>query len=183
MARTNEEALRVLSRRAKVARLVLTGVTNQYEIAERLGLDRIKGQPTVSRDLAAIKAEWKLAAVQALDEAKGREIARLEAVEAELWAAWERSKEERQSTRTRRRAGGQQMTDEAEVSREKRDGNPKFLDAILRCIELRCRILGILQQEAIGSTTVVTVVGGVDLQAVTGQKPGLAHDRIGTGPN
>lgn len=162
--RNNEEALRVLSRRAKVARLVLAGITNQFEIAERLGLEKFSGQRTVSRDLAAVREAWKAAAVQALDEAKGRELAKLEAIEAEYWAAWERSKAPRESTRTRRRAGGERTTDEAEVRKEQRDGNPRFLMGAERCVRLRCQILGILEPEGSGNTTVVTVVGGIDLQ-------------------
>jgi hypothetical protein len=53
MARTSKAALRVLSRRKKVADLVVRGVTNQYEIAIRLGMESGAGQRMVSRDLAA----------------------------------------------------------------------------------------------------------------------------------
>jgi hypothetical protein len=35
----------------------------------------------------------------------------------------------------------------AETRTENRDGNPKFLDGIFRCIQLRCRLLGLLITE------------------------------------
>lgn len=188
MARTTEEALRVASRRAKVARLVLTGTTNQYEIAERLGMDPVKGQPQISRDISTIEAAWKASAIRDLDEAKGKELERLDVLESEYWAAWERSK--RQRTRRRERASERPGKDGAtyhetyaEQTKEKRDGNPKFLDGVEKCIKLRCQILSILQPEGTGATTVVTVVGGIDLAAVIGKAPGIPHDRISTGPN
>jgi hypothetical protein len=140
MPRSSAEALRMASRRSKVAALVLQGVTNQFEIANKIGLGD-EGQSTVSRDLKAIKAEWRQSTLVDWNEAKGKELARLDRVEAEYWAAWERSKIEKESTRTKRRTGGESPSDEAEVKKEKRDGDPRFLEGILGCIAQRCRLL------------------------------------------
>jgi hypothetical protein len=43
----------------------------------------------VAHDQAALLKGWRAAAVRDLDEAKGRELTRLDLMEAEAWAAWE----------------------------------------------------------------------------------------------
>src|SRR5262245_22827380 len=146
MHKSHAEEVRIYSRRSKVAALLLRGVTTQFEICERLGME--PGQrSTISRDVKAIKLEWRASAVRDFDQAKGRELAKLDALEKEYWEAWERSKAEKQSTRTRRRTrpagGGTATDDEAEVRKEHRDGNPAFLEGALRCVDKRCEILGL----------------------------------------
>lgn len=153
MSVNKSDHLQVLSRRSKVAELVLRGVTNQFEICARLGMEP-KQQPTVSRDIKAIEEDWRRIAAQQISEARGRELERLDRVEREYWDAWERSKVERQSTRNRRRrkptqkldAEGRPLTeteDEDETKKEPRDGDARFLDGVLACVKKRCEILGI----------------------------------------
>jgi transposase-like protein len=134
-------------RRRAVAERYVRGQT-QCQIARALEI----AQGTVSKDLTALRKEWLAASIGDVGARKAEELARLDAAEREFWAAWEQSKAERQSTRTRRRtkptvnkdgqavAGGE---DEAEFRKEQRDGNPKFLEGILRCIQQRCEILGV----------------------------------------
>ena len=143
MRHTKADDLRIASRRAKIARLVLTGIVNQYEIAERLGLDAVKGQVVVSRDLDVLNEQWKVSGIFDLDAAKGKECARLEVIETEAWAAWERSKIERQSTRTRHQTGGRTEQRQAEVKKEQRDGNPRYLEVVRQCIADRRALLGL----------------------------------------
>jgi hypothetical protein len=156
--RSTAEEIRILSRRSKVARLILQGITNQYEICQQLGME--PGQrTTISRDISAIKDEWRASAVRDWDEAKGKELARLELLEAEAWAAWERSKAERTSSRTRRMerpgpaaepgsgngtAGATRLESAlAELKKEQRDGSQAFLLVALKCVSERCKILGL----------------------------------------
>src|SRR5579883_2321224 len=141
--RTADEDLRILSRRSKVAALVLQGVTNQYEIAERLGMDRDSGQRTVSRDLKALREQWREMAVANWCEAKGKELARLDRIEAEAWAAWERSKVDRTSTRAKEKKFGRSKSSESEIKREKRDGDPCWLEVVADCVRQRRAILGL----------------------------------------
>lgn len=132
----------MLSRRTKVAALALRGITNQFDICERLGMDRSQNS-TISRDLKAIREEWKQSAVRDFDEAKGKELARLDAVEREAWEAWERSKVQRETTRTKRRTGDT-LSDEAELKKESRDGDPRFLAMVIDCVDKRCELLGLV---------------------------------------
>jgi hypothetical protein len=125
----------------KIAALIVRGTTNQFEILRQLGMEETQ-QPLVSRDIATIKGWWKASAIRDFDEAKGKELARLDALEAEAWQAWERSKQPHESTRTRR-STGRTPSDLAELKKEQRDGNPAYLMAILSCVDRRCKLLGL----------------------------------------
>jgi hypothetical protein len=83
------EALRIAARRDRVAALVLRGFS-QRQIASELGLGE-HGHSTVNRDVAACKAAWRTAYAAQYAEHVAVELARLAALEAEYWQAWERS--------------------------------------------------------------------------------------------
>jgi hypothetical protein len=158
--RSNAEEVRIASRRAKVAALLVRGVVNQFEIARQLGMEASQ-QSTISRDMRAIKEQWRTSSLRDFDEAKGRELEKLEALEAEAWAGWERSKAERTSSRTRRMerpgpaaepesgnsngtAGATRLESAlAELKKEQRDGSQAFLLVALKCVSERCKILGL----------------------------------------
>ena len=69
------------ARRARVASLLLAGVSDQSKIAEQVGVDR----STISRDIKAIEAEWQASAVQDIAAAKGKDLERTERLIAALW--------------------------------------------------------------------------------------------------
>jgi hypothetical protein len=165
MPKSNAEELRILSRRAKVATLLLRGETNHYDITRQLGMEESQ-RSTISRDITAIKAQWRQSSLRDFDEARGRELEKLELLEKEAWEAWERSKQERESSRAKRRfkpppppAEGQQPApaseeaSETELTKEKRDGTPAFLEVVLKCISKRCEILGLNAPQKIAPTT------------------------------
>jgi hypothetical protein len=139
MARTSAEEVRIAARRSQVAALLLQGVTNQYDIAARLGLPKAAGQRMVSRDIAAITQEWRGRAALQLDEAKGKELARIDQVEAAAWVGWERSLQNAETT-------------EAAVSGDRKSGkkvskgqagDPQFLRVVLDCVAQRRALLGL----------------------------------------
>jgi len=133
----------------------------QTEIAAVIGVS----QRQISYDLKAIEKEWFESSMVDLDERKAEELARLDAVEAECWAAWERSKqnkERRSVTRTqekieptdKRRKEAEERGENAEAvimadkttstsSQEGQVGDGRFLDGVLRCVNMRMTILGI----------------------------------------
>lgn len=131
------DAVRMNERRQAVARLYLRGQT-QHEIAAQVGVD----QGTVSRDLAAIQKQWKSSAVAAIDELKAQQLAKVDALERTYWEAWERSCKPRE-TNIAKMVDGKGERKEATTHKEGRDGNPKFLEGVLKCIERRCQLLGI----------------------------------------
>lgn len=99
--------------RRNIAALYLRGDT-QMEIAAKLRVS----QATVSRDLVVIQEQWKIERVQDINEAKQRELSRVDNLEREYWQAWEASK-------------AKQVSD------------PRYLAGVMSCIDKRCAILGI----------------------------------------
>jgi DNA-binding transcriptional ArsR family regulator len=68
--RTQVQALLVVNRRRRVAELYLTGAITEAGIAAQLQVS----QPTVSRDLAAIRAEWRTEYRESIEEAVQRDL-------------------------------------------------------------------------------------------------------------
>lgn len=134
----------------------------QVDIAEELGLS----QQQISIDLRTIQKRWRENTTLDLDEAKSKELARLDELEREYWQAWESSKGER--TKSRQESTGRvdpktkkPVADKAMMEKEQRDGNPAFLAGVLSCIDRRCKLLGIdapEKRELSGKMAVETTV-------------------------
>jgi transposase len=125
----------------QITRLYLQGRT-QRDIAEAVGVS----QGQVNHDLKLIQTRWRESSIMDMNEAKQRELARLDELEREYWAAWEQSKNER--TRARQESDGKSKDGKpnvvrATMEREQRDGNPAFLAGVMSCIERRCKLLGL----------------------------------------
>jgi hypothetical protein len=121
-------------RREKVADLYCQG-RSQIEIAEIVGVK----QPTISIDLKKIQAQWRESAVRDFDLEREIVIQKIDRVEREAWDAWERSQKPVQSVRT---------SDEPNNRRthrtvRNRNGDPRYLEIVLRCIRDRREVLGL----------------------------------------
>lgn len=137
---------------------------HQSEIAALLGLS----QGMISNDLKEIQRRWRESTTMNLDEAKARELARLDQLEREFWTAWEASKNERTQARQEKNNAG--ATVKASMMKEQRDGNPSFLQGVLNCIDRRCKLLGLdapTKQEVAGP-------GGGPIQTEQSTKPDLS---------
>src|SRR5262249_11278982 len=130
--------LQVQQRRTSVARLYLQQRT-QDEIARELGVN----QGTISRDLKAIQAEWQRQRLDDFQQAKLRELARIDQVEREYWQARERSCHDREQTDQEKTSAPTGDRLKAGTRSEGRDGTPEFLRGVERCIEMRCKILNL----------------------------------------
>jgi predicted transcriptional regulator len=142
----------ITNRRQEVARLYLRGMY-QTDIAVELSVD----QATVSRDLAELRKEWLQSALVDLNEAKAKELAKIDQLEVTCWAAWERSKENAEvetveqigvKSKTAKKGDKEEFTITPErIKKNKRvegqSGNPSFLAGIQWCINKRCEILGL----------------------------------------
>lgn len=138
-------------RRHRVGQLYLQGWP-QHRIGAELGIS----QATVSADLKVLQAEWLKSSLRNFDEARANEVAKIDRIEAEYWAAWERS----------RRPWKSRAKDEEP---EPRDGNPSFLAGAERCVAMRCKLLGLDQTTLAGVSVGVTVLNAVDLRVATGE--------------
>ena len=98
----------------------------QASIAARLGLS----QPQISRDISTIQRRWRESSLVDINEARQRELERIDALECEYWQAWEASK-----------AGD---VARAQVVKFDSAGDPRFLTGVQWCVEQRCKMLGLL---------------------------------------
>jgi hypothetical protein len=121
-------------RRERVADMYLSGMT-QAAIGQEVGVR----QCTISQDLKAIREQWRASAIRDFDLAREVELKKLDRMEREAWAAWERSKQPQQSATT-------EDVDHSRKTRrtvENRDGDPRFLEMVHKCVTSRCTILGL----------------------------------------
>ena len=134
-SRNNDDRLKHLS---EVSRLYLAG-KYQHEIATELEVTRQQ----IGYDLKVLRRLWHTSAIRDFDEARGRELAKIDRVEREFWDAWERSCDAAriENTKARRNAGGESV--EKSTRTEEQVGDPRFLQGVERCIERRCKLLGL----------------------------------------
>ena len=122
---------------AEVARRYLAG-EYQCNIGKALGIT----QQQVSYDLKIIRQRWLESSLRDFDELKAHELAKLDDTEREFRAAWELSKQAKQITHSKRKEG-KDATTEAGIRKEEQVGDPRFLDGALKCIHMRCELLGL----------------------------------------
>lgn len=149
MSRTSRKA-ELEARRAKVAELYLKG-NPQTAIGEEVGVK----QSTVSRDLLAIRKQWLESTLMDFNEAKAREMARIDQLERVAWEAWEKSLGENVTVTVKKEGAGEgEDRIEVEVERKEKtvelNGDPRYLERIQWCIEQRCKILGVYETVDLG---------------------------------
>lgn len=173
MPRPNhQETFEILQRRKSVADRYLRGET-QWKIGQALEVTR----ETIGRDLKAIRAEWLKSCEMLTAERMAQEVAKIDSLERQYQDAFLRSCQPRKVTSGKKHSGGQKgkesNSSETFLREEMRDGNPKFLDGVMKCIERRCELLGLLERKGTQAQTSVTVLAGVDLAVILGQKLGI----------
>lgn len=151
--------------RRRIADLYLQGWI-QADIADELGID----QSTVSRDLQTLYDDWRQSALVDINEAKAEELAKVDRLEREFWAAWLRSCEDAETVKQKGKATGDgskpQVTD-IEKTAKGQAGDPRFLQGVQWCINKRCEILGIDAPKNINLGGQIAVIGlGVDVDKV-----------------
>ena len=126
--------------REQTADMYLRGM-RQSDIAEKLGVS----QQQISRDLKTIQKQWRELTTINLDEAKQKELARIDQVEREYWTEWERSRDERTKTRKEKAlvGDGETARGKATIETEERLGDPRYLQGVQWCITKRCEVLGL----------------------------------------
>ncbi len=140
MAAPKRTALEIERDRAEISSLYIRGWF-QTAIATKLGLS----QSQISYDLKAIQERWHADTARDLDADKAKELSKLDALEREYWQAWERSQLNKGiAETTKTAASGSASAQERELTRsEGQVGNPAFLEGVLKCIDRRCKLLGL----------------------------------------
>jgi len=108
----------------------------QADIATELNLS----ESTVSRDLKALQGQWLKSALIDFDEAKSRELAKIDRLEREYWRGWKRSCEDAE---TITKDGTPAAVEKVKRTAKGQAGDPRFLAGVQWCIDRRCKVLGI----------------------------------------
>lgn len=143
------------SDREAIAKLALQGWT-QPAIARYLEIN----QSTVCRDLEAIRRQWRESALQNFDQLRGQQLSELELVKQELWAAWEQSKQDQQTTVEEQvnspDSGGQSKAIariKNQVRTVTKPGDVAYLSGVVSSIKEVSKLLGLYPEESKPETT------------------------------
>ena len=136
----------VLKRRAIVSEMYLAGKT-QYQISCVVHVT----PQQVSQDLRRIREQWRNTTLLNVDEKVGLELARVDQVEHEAWKAWDDSIGKHAVVMEKEGKDGIETI----TRTEKLSGDPRFLVTMLRCVDIRCRILGLYARTGIRATYAV----------------------------
>jgi hypothetical protein len=133
--------------RELIADLYLHENMDQAEIAVKLnareGVNYKMSQQMISWDLKQILKSWERETVNFVDEYKAKELQKIDRQEAECWAGWHKSRAVRQRRQVEKStdAGGETL--KGVITTYEPVGDPRFLEEVLRCIDIRCKILGL----------------------------------------
>ncbi len=122
-------------RRAKVSKMYRMG-RPQHEIAEELEVC----SRTVFRDIERLRREWLESTVVDFDQAVGDQLAKIDLIEQQAWAAWERSQTDK---RVRTAETGGKGGDKTKLQEVGQCGDASYLNVITKCVEQRNKLLGL----------------------------------------
>lgn len=103
----------------------------------------------IHNDLADLKARWRAESVSDMGDRIARQLASIDAQEAEAWQAWRKSKGEvTEVVQEQSEDGGTGKTktpshSRAVVRKTMSHGDPRYMGIISSCIEARNRLLGL----------------------------------------
>ncbi len=154
MAANKRTKTQIQKDRVEIARLYLQGET-QAAIGQKLGLV----QQQIGYDLKAIQKEWLKSSLIDFNDAKARELAKIDSLEITYWIAWDRSnKAKRTETTTVRGEDGQTIS--VTIKEEQLTGDKRFLNGVESCIDKRIKIFGLaapVKQELSGELKIEDV--------------------------
>lgn len=125
----------------------------QAEVMKRLGLQAYS-IATVKKDVDRLLKEWQENRLKDTEQRVTSELARIDLVIKEAWEMWDKSKEDYERKKGKQKGvpkfdeQGVQVavvTTYQEMQNEeyRAKGDARYLDIIIRCIERRCKLLGL----------------------------------------
>jgi len=153
MAAPKRSDIQIEKDREQIARWSLRGWSLR-KIARELNLSKSQ----IEYDIKAIKNQWHKDTAIAIDEHKEKVLAELAEVRNEAWLAWERSQNDFKTqtatlqSKTKKKIDPVTGEEKEEtkpvpinqvIHTENRFGDPRFLDQVNKCIERRCKLLGL----------------------------------------
>lgn len=155
------------------AELYLQGKT-QVQMAEIIGVSRT----AIRHDLKTIRKRWIDAQVRDYDLATVEQLRRIDLAEAKAWQGWENSVRDRSRIVKEGTEGdadskkGKKRT-KIQITTEQTDGDPRWLNIILSCVDRRCKILGLdapTRQELSGPQGAPLKVESLNVGALTDEE-------------
>lgn len=122
---------------------VIAELLNEYN--HEHGLEYSVTYKTVFMDIQQVLAEWKKERFKDIDNYMQLELKKLDKMEVELWQAWENSKGSKRKTKIKNGTidnGIARGGELAERTLETTDGDPRYLDLLLKVQERRAKLLG-----------------------------------------
>ncbi|WP_166830672.1 helix-turn-helix domain-containing protein [Thalassoroseus pseudoceratinae] len=141
-------------RRVQVSRMYAEGKT-QAEIAEAVGVSQLQ----VCHDLKMVRRHWRESAIRDFDALRDEQLAKIDEAERRAWEVFERSCED--AVKTRREVGENGEFGTGYMERVGQTGDVRSLDLVLKCVERRCKLLGLDAPQKV----VETDAAGNDLSA------------------
>ena len=164
----------ITERRRMVGQMYLEGFW-QEEIAKKLQVT----QALVSMDLEVIKRQWMQQAVMAFSERQALELAKIDSIERLAAAEYHRSRKNAVTVKeteesqvkfkvvgepTANKKSAPELSQEVVPARRGRErtvrgrlGEDKYLARIAWCVEMRCKILGIIKDNKPSNVNVMAV--------------------------
>lgn len=125
-------------------------------VMEKVGKGYSVSHTTISGDIKALLKQWQKERINDIDKVKAVELEKLDKLEQTYWDAWEKSIQDykrtslkQKGTTSSSRPEYREQTTMEMISH----GNPAYLAGVERCIERRCKILGIDAPQKIDATT------------------------------
>jgi hypothetical protein len=176
-----------MERRRKVAKMYLEGET-QERIATQLGCSI----GTVGADLKVIRQTWINNSVRDFDERKSEELAKLDRLEKEAWEALHKSKKEEETLDVTEefvrvnvrgsKKGAHRLIPVKKVVKQKtkgpKAGDPRYMEVIERCIEMRLKIMGAIGKDEKAAGTVVNINWNEMEKPSSPDEPDALEERI-----
>ncbi len=151
LSHIEKHRIAIAQRRRKIANLKMQTNLTHDEIGQAVGVAGI----TVKRDLKAIELQWREEAVKDIGKITAEQIAKIDAVELHAWTQYRESlgtqedgrrrprERTRVTTKSELKGDGERVEIETDKMVETLLPESKYLDIIQKCIEQRCRILGV----------------------------------------
>lgn len=124
--------------------------------------------PTVHRDILTARKNWKDKNILRIEAIKEKELDKIDQIEARAVASYELSLRESSETITGRTTGDH-PSEMARITKKQQAGEATFLMVLLKCVEMRCKVLGLFaprQADITSAGQTIKIVAGIDLEAL-----------------
>lgn len=149
--------------RQDIADWYCQGMT-QAAIAERINADPERlytlTQQMISYDLKRVQEAWLKSTLRDFDDMRAEQLGKIDRLEREYWRGWERSCQDAETVVKKQKEGGSK---EQQKTLKGQAGSPAFLAGVDKCIERRCKLLGLdaPEKKELSGGVIITYTGNV----------------------